>query len=667
MFCSISNQVAQEPVVSRTSGHVFERRLIHKYLDEHGRCPITGDPLSHEDLIVVQQSCSAAGRFTGGGLASISVPALLERLADEWDGVMLEQFSLRQQLTQMRQELAHALQQYDAACRVVASLTRQCEAAQSNTRLPHQGHSAPESNSSSIGSNNNNHHNHTQGEVRLPVAPHKMPVGEALSNEEMRPVLVPPSVGDAMDVQERLVRRCRKQHKLGQQQQQEEEQPQHEDEHVMTAESHKLSFSEVRQVTVSADGPARCVHTRPPLAAYCYRASAAARASFSANVRETDDTLATAGGSAGAVLMRVSAQTGKVTAWGVGHAASIHSITTLRVDGHDDDAVCVVSAAADDTMRVWQPVANKSADDYESSSSSSSESAWTCLHTLSLPDGVTALSQNSIEERYVLAGGREGAVYLCDAERGSLLSSARLHESALMKDNAASPPLMQSGSVHDTDVTCVQLHPYGSMAMIADGRGRMALWDVRGMTVDTMLTLGHKLGNTGINSSSHHNNNHASGYSMVYDACFSMDCVSLAVGLADGWVALWDLRQVEQPVVVYHMGTRELRGAASAGEVYRGTRTGRDVPVSVAFDAQDGSRLLMGGGDGALSIVNVRRLSSVAQDRDGMDAEAEAVEQATLFATSVSSPIRGLCWTRGASAFATASLDGVVRLYETPQ
>ncbi len=55
-FCAISGEPPQDPVVSAKSGHVYERRLVQKYISENGTDPVTGEKLEESDLVSVKAS-----------------------------------------------------------------------------------------------------------------------------------------------------------------------------------------------------------------------------------------------------------------------------------------------------------------------------------------------------------------------------------------------------------------------------------------------------------------------------------------------------------------------------------------------------------------------------------------------------------------------------------
>jgi len=55
-FCAISGEPPQDPVISAKSGHVYERRLVQKYISENGTDPVTGEKLEESDLVSIKAS-----------------------------------------------------------------------------------------------------------------------------------------------------------------------------------------------------------------------------------------------------------------------------------------------------------------------------------------------------------------------------------------------------------------------------------------------------------------------------------------------------------------------------------------------------------------------------------------------------------------------------------
>jgi len=128
VFCSISGTTPEEPVISLKTGHLFERKLIEKYIDNTGKCPVSGESLTKGDLQEVKTASTVKPR----PVQATSIPGMLAIFQDEWDALMLESYSLKQHLETVRQQLSHSLYQHDAACRVIARLVKERDAARSS-------------------------------------------------------------------------------------------------------------------------------------------------------------------------------------------------------------------------------------------------------------------------------------------------------------------------------------------------------------------------------------------------------------------------------------------------------------------------------------------------------------------------------------------------------
>ncbi|GAB4843070.1 E3 ubiquitin-protein ligase prp19 [Ancistrocladus abbreviatus] len=127
MNCAVSGEVPEEPVVSKKSGLLYEKRLIERHILDYGKCPITGEPLAMDDIVPIKTGKIVKPR----PVQAASIPGMLGMFQIEWDGLMLSNFALEQQLHTARQELSHALYQHDAACRVIARVKKERDEARS--------------------------------------------------------------------------------------------------------------------------------------------------------------------------------------------------------------------------------------------------------------------------------------------------------------------------------------------------------------------------------------------------------------------------------------------------------------------------------------------------------------------------------------------------------
>ncbi|GET89905.1 hypothetical protein, conserved [Leishmania tarentolae] len=505
--CNISQRVPTHPVVSTKSGLVFERSLIEKYLDEHGRCPVTGDPLHKEDLMTVQGAAPDVSIVSSGGLGAASVPTLLERLQMEWEGVALEQFSLRQQLTQLQLELAHALQQYDAACRVIARLSKELDSLRGGK-------------------------------------------GVAAEEADKGPdaVVVPAAVVRRMDAAEKAARHARKQRKDA----------------AGSAASAPSKLTEEAQwmLTSSSSVSASSVRSAVRLAAAAENSSPGVFVS------------AITGDHA---IVRYSSDGFSEVARGIGHSAAVHTLVSQPGD-------ILLSAAEDQTVRVW----------------STKGAALTVMHTLRYASGVAAMSQRTVDGAYILSGAADGVLTFSDLESG-----VHVVETAPLTLDTASRAL-----------TCVELHPYSSLAAVAFQPTELQLWDARELRADTFIS--HVRG--------------AAPRTHICSASFSADCVSLAAGLTDGSVYVWDLRQVSAPVAMLPPNTEA-------------------IPATVRY-APDGRSLIVGGR--GVVLYDCARLSV---SSGAVDAVATAGLQ--------TGGVCDVCWTTSGRDVLCGTVDGVIRLYST--
>ncbi|CAI5758303.1 unnamed protein product [Candida verbasci] len=116
MICSISGEQTIEPVISPKSGCIFEKKHIINYIKQFDKDPINNEQLTIDDLIPINQ----LNNQNLNSPVTDSIPSLLSNLQNEYDSIVLENFTLKKQLQLAKQELSISLYKQDAAINVAA-------------------------------------------------------------------------------------------------------------------------------------------------------------------------------------------------------------------------------------------------------------------------------------------------------------------------------------------------------------------------------------------------------------------------------------------------------------------------------------------------------------------------------------------------------------------
>lgn len=118
-ICSLTGQPLSKPVVSRKTGHLFEKDAIEKHLATFPYCPVTNQPMDVSDLIEIKEPSAKIVK------ANESTAVFLKKLQDEYDTIVLESHYLRQSLNETKQQIMHCAYQNEAAQRVIGKLLKE--------------------------------------------------------------------------------------------------------------------------------------------------------------------------------------------------------------------------------------------------------------------------------------------------------------------------------------------------------------------------------------------------------------------------------------------------------------------------------------------------------------------------------------------------------------
>lgn len=409
----VSGAVPEEPVVSKVSGHLFERRLLEKAVADTGVDPVTKTAMRlPEDAIVV--------RATGGASSSsappkprpspaASVPGLIGLFRDEWDALALETHQLRASLHSSRQELAHALYQHDAALRVIARLVRERDAA----RDAYEARGGAGAGAAASEAPPQQEKREQQGQQGQPAAKKAKAQGA--------PALPQPVVDAFTSLSEELSKGRKKRAPPS---------------GCATAESVK-SFAEL-------EGSPHALHKARTPGVSCV-----------ATVASANSSLVASGGLDGDVAL-FDASTGKTLAsFSHGSDANLPAARRGVTDVAFVRRSLLASAGADGAVRLWRPTKGGDSDEFLEADDDAGASSWSvCAEAVEASEGpsssaVVALAVHP-SKGYVATAGADGEWRLYDLEAAATATTKGSTSRRSSSSPSSRPPLSPASSPSPT-------------------------------------------------------------------------------------------------------------------------------------------------------------------------------------------------------------------------
>jgi hypothetical protein len=106
-----SGMPLKQPVVCLKSGLVFEQAVAFRYVEMTGKCPISGIDIEIKDFVPVQPTCREKNQESDAE----KVAFVFELMRDKWIEVILENFKLKMQNFEFKEQIALAKSQLQAA------------------------------------------------------------------------------------------------------------------------------------------------------------------------------------------------------------------------------------------------------------------------------------------------------------------------------------------------------------------------------------------------------------------------------------------------------------------------------------------------------------------------------------------------------------------------